>query len=82
MNMRLSGSLAALAMAMGVGVAARSQSAPPIVKIDSGQLQGVVAADVASFKGIPFAAPPVGEFRWRPPQPQLPPRLPPPSLRN
>jgi para-nitrobenzyl esterase len=69
MNSRLLGSLAALAMAMGVGAAARSQSPPPIVKIDSGELEGVVADGVASFKGIPFAAPPVGELRWRPPQP-------------
>jgi len=56
-------------MAMGVDTAALSQSSPPIVQIDSGQLQGVVSADVVSFKGIPFAAPPVGELRWRPPQP-------------
>ena len=62
-------SLVAPAMAMNVGMAAPSQSPPPIVTIESGQLQGVVAADVVSFKGIPFAAPPVGELRWRPPQP-------------
>ena len=63
------GSLAGLAMAMGVGIAAVSQSRAPVVKIDSGELQGAVADGVVSFKGIPFAAPPVGELRWRPPQP-------------
>ena len=30
------------------------------VRVDGGELQGVVADDVLSFKGIPFAAPPVG----------------------
>ena len=61
-------SLAVLAAATSVGAAARSQ-APSTVKVDSGELQGVVDDGVVSFKGIPFAAPPVGDLRWRPPQP-------------
>ena len=59
--------LAALA-AIGVGAAAFSQ-APSLVRVDGGELQGVIADDVVSFKGVPFAAPPTGELRWRPPQP-------------
>ena len=47
----------------------KSEHAPALVRVDSGQLQGVEADGVISFKGIPFAAPPVGELRWRPPQP-------------
>jgi para-nitrobenzyl esterase len=41
------------------------------VKVENGRVQGLPAADprITSFKGIPFAAPPVGENRWRAPQP-------------
>lgn len=41
------------------------------VTIESGQLEGTVNADgsVRMFKGVPFAAPPVGDLRWKAPQP-------------
>lgn len=39
------------------------------VKIANGTLEGAPDNGVRSFKGIPFGAPPVGDARWKPPQP-------------
>lgn len=39
------------------------------VTVESGGLLGVAADGVTAFKGIPYAAPPVGDLRWRPPAP-------------
>ncbi len=50
-----------------------AQITPP-VQTQSGALTGVFQKDgqIAVFKGIPYAQPPVGELRWRPPRPALP----------
>ena len=42
---------------------------PSLVKVEGGNVQGTVEEGLTVFKGIPFAAPPVGDLRWRAPQP-------------
>jgi para-nitrobenzyl esterase len=49
-------------------VAAKAQS-PATVKVETGMLQGIKKEELSIYKGIPFAAPPVGNLRWRAPQP-------------
>lgn len=43
----------------------------PVVKVDAGSISGTVDATthISVFKGVPFAAPPIGDLRWREPQP-------------
>lgn len=59
-----------LALLMGFALIPMQTIANGKVKIDSGQLEGsTLASGIRVFKGIPYAAPPTGDLRWRPPQP-------------
>lgn len=41
----------------------------PVVQTANGKVSGLKVGDISIFKGIPFAAPPVGDLRWKAPQP-------------
>jgi para-nitrobenzyl esterase len=43
-----------------------------LVETRCGTVEGIEKDGVLQFRGIPFAAPPVGDLRWRPPQPAVP----------
>ncbi|WP_116790336.1 carboxylesterase/lipase family protein [Flavobacterium psychrotrophum] len=45
---------------------------PQEIKITGGKISGVTNNDISIYKGIPFAAPPVGNLRWKAPQPVKP----------
>ena len=59
--------IAAIIMMFAMGSCGKQQ--PGQVKVDGGLLQGTIEGGLTVFKGIPFAAPPVGDLRWRAPEP-------------
>src|SRR5262245_57892594 len=60
-----------IAFASPIGAGAPASPGPPTVTLDAGKLAGMhfgPAENEVAFLGVPYAAPPVGDLRWRPPQ--------------
>src|SRR5881628_3689407 len=64
--------VAALAASVLSSREARPQTGSCFVATSSGAVQGVDNGSSCAFLGIPFAAPPLGNLRWKPPQPAAP----------
>ncbi len=60
---------AILALALSTALLAPTISLAQEIPTESGPVRGAAANGVVSWKGIPFAAPPIGLLRWRAPQP-------------
>src|SRR5262249_60869658 len=79
-NTSVFGTSAVLGAVLAVGMVsapvavarAADQDGGPVVKTVEGPVRGLVNNGVYEVKGIPYAAPPTGELRWRPPQPVAP----------
>ncbi len=50
-------------------IAASAAHAGPVIRTDAGAVEGRASGPVEAFLGLPYAAPPVGELRWRAPRP-------------
>jgi para-nitrobenzyl esterase len=57
------------ALALMACASAPSAQTAPVVTTPAGAVRGQAHGDILTFKGLPYAAPPVGEMRWRPPAP-------------
>jgi para-nitrobenzyl esterase len=49
-------------------VGAASAAPTALVRTQQGWVQGFTSGDLEQFRGVPYAAPPVGALRWRPPE--------------
>src|SRR5438093_3811866 len=76
MHKRFATAIPAIVAALAASVLspreARPQTGSCLVATSSGAVQGVDNGSSCAFLGIPFAAPPTGSLRWKPPQPAAP----------
>ena len=63
------GAASATAATAGTRTTASGSGGAPIATTGDGAVRGVAAGSINEFLGIPYAAPPTGHLRWRPPQP-------------
>jgi len=61
-----------LAMALALGAGMASARPAPVVHAPAGAARGEAEGELNVFRGLPYAAPPVGPLRWRPPAPLRP----------
>src|SRR5882672_47934 len=64
--------LAAWALSIAVPAASadfRNEDGRPVIQTNEGPVRGLIKNGVGIFLGIPYASPPIGDLRWRPPQP-------------
>jgi len=68
MKKKISFTLLLIALVHSLLAAGTAPLSQPVMT-EFGPVRGVIDQDLVVFRGIPFAAPPVGDLRWRPPQP-------------
>ena len=60
-------SLSRIAGVLFLAAHATTAAAAHVVMTESGEVSGMTQQGVTSYRGVPFAAPPIGDLRWRPP---------------
>lgn len=61
-----------LALSIVLGLCSLAAAQEPSATVTGGSIRGIESGGVRVFKGIPYAAPPVGDLRWAAPEPVVP----------